>query len=157
MIITEIDKARFWSKVKVKMTNNPAKSCWTWTGRKHKGYGQFTINGKCQYATRISWYIFNGDPESLGVLHICDNPSCVNPFHLFIGNQKVNMRDCNNKGRCHRGERTGGAILTEENVKAIRKLYVKGKIGPKRISKQLGLSFFAVTGVIHGGNWKHIR
>lgn len=156
MIITEIDKARFWSKVKVLMTNNPAKSCWVWTGRTHKGYGQFTINRKCQYASRIAWTIFNDDPKELGVLHKCDNPPCVNPFHLFVGSSKDNTHDCLQKGRFHKGERTGGSILTEENVRDIRRLYIKGKIGPVRIANQLNLSRFAVTGVIHGGNWKHV-
>ena len=94
-----VDTARFWSKVDVKLTNNAHKSCWIWRGRKHRGYGQFTLNRKCHYAPRVAWTIFFGDPGDFDVLHKCDNPSCVNPYHLFVGTAKDNVEDCIKKGR----------------------------------------------------------
>lgn len=99
MILDEIDKARFWSKVDVRLTNSPIKSCWNWRGRKHRGYGQFQLNGKCHYAPRVAWAVFHGDPVDKDVLHKCDNPSCVNPYHLFLGTAKDNVDDCVAKGR----------------------------------------------------------
>ena len=157
MQVDAIDTARFWSKADVVLTNSASKSCWPWRGRTHKGYGQFMLNGKCRYAPRVAWTIFNGDPGELQVLHKCDNPICVNPHHLFLGTPKVNVDDCVNKGRFHKGERTGGSILTRADVLLIRKKYIRGVYGTARIAKELGLPRGAVAGVLHSGNWAWVK
>ena len=33
------------------------------------------------------------------VMHICDNPICINPEHLKAGTQSENIKDCVAKGR----------------------------------------------------------
>lgn len=158
MQVDFVDTARFWSKTKVILTNSAEKSCWEWQGRTHKGYGQFMLNGVCRYAPRVAWAIaFGQDPGDKAVLHHCDNPACVNPHHLFLGNAKDNTDDCRAKGRFHRGERTGGSVLKETDVLTIRSLYIKGVFGPARIAKKLNLSQSAVFGVIHGGNWSWLK
>jgi hypothetical protein len=89
---SSVTKKRFFERF------NESSSCWNWTGGKNdKGYGR--LGNK--YAHRISWEIHNGKkiPEGMFVCHHCDNPSCVNPSHLFIGTQKDNMRDMINKNR----------------------------------------------------------
>jgi len=78
--------------------------CWIWNGITNRGgYGIIELihNGKLeQYAHRISWILHRGEiPESLQVLHHCDNPPCVNPDHLFIGTNLDNIRDKTEKGR----------------------------------------------------------
>jgi hypothetical protein len=76
--------------------------CWNWTGaHEPRGYGITTYNGKLEYVHRIAailWMSYS--PESkLHVLHRCDNPSCFNPKHIFLGTRSDNMRDCVVKGR----------------------------------------------------------
>jgi hypothetical protein len=75
--------------------------CWEWVGAKQHGYGNFSINGKGYRSHRVSWEFFNEKPipNGLEVCHHCDNPSCINPDHLFLGTHEDNLRDMNNKNR----------------------------------------------------------
>lgn len=88
--------ARFWSKI-----NKNADGCWRWGGViKQDGYGVIIIKSKETRAHRLSWQIHNGEiADGLFVLHQCDNRSCVNPNHLFLGNHVANMLDMVSKGR----------------------------------------------------------
>lgn len=113
-------------------TRKEASGCWVFTGSKTSfGYGYIkqakALGGKNVYAHRAAWEIANGPippaPEVL-VLHKCDNPSCVNPDHLFLGDHQVNVDDMLAKGRWspprQDGERNNNAKLTETQVRAIR-------------------------------------
>jgi len=76
--------------------------CWGWKKKLLKS-GYTTINmgrTKALLGHRLSWLIHNGPiPDKILVLHKCDNPSCTNPDHLFLGTQLDNVRDMEKKGR----------------------------------------------------------
>ena len=78
-----------------------ATDCWHWCGNRNAfGYGRMTFKGRAQVAHRLSWLAFNGAvPEGMSVLHRCDNPSCINPEHLWLGTYSDNLRDAWAKGR----------------------------------------------------------
>lgn len=112
---------RFWERVK--KTN----SCWLWTGSYVRdGYGSFHLDdGKAARAHRLSYEFEHGAiPKGMYVLHRCDVPACVNPKHLFLGDQFANMRDMVAKGRnsCIVGEKNPRAKLTWADVRKIRSL-----------------------------------
>ena len=88
----------FWHWVNIKNIDE----CWNWQGIKYPvmGYGRVNIGANAFYAHRIAWEKAIGEiPEGMLVCHICDNPPCCNPNHLFFGTQQDNMTDMNEKGR----------------------------------------------------------
>ena len=78
-----------------------ASECWHWCGPTNTfGYGRMTHGGRLQVAHRLSWAEFKGPiPDGISVLHTCDNPSCINPNHLWLGTYSDNIRDAWAKGR----------------------------------------------------------
>lgn len=85
-------EARFWSRVE------KSDGCWIWRGsRIPQGYGRMVGD---RYAHRFSWEIHFGEiPVGKFVCHSCDNPPCVNPAHLWIGDARANSQDRDRKGR----------------------------------------------------------
>lgn len=124
------------------------------------GTGQLSIGNTSVHAPRFSWELHNGPiPDGLYVLHRCDNPPCVNPKHLFLGTADDNSKDMISKDRQAKGEDHGQAVLTEDKVRLIRKLYRwhDRQYGSYGLAKMLGVSQYAVMCVIRGETWGHIK
>lgn len=147
------DIDRFWAKVDVCGLDD----CWEWLASKlRKGYGRFTMGkGVWLLAHRLSFYLKTGsDPGKKHVCHRCDNPSCVNPRHLFLGTQAENMHDMIKKGRAkhEKGEKASRALLTEREVLKIR----HSKETVRSLAEKYGVSPGAIEAVLLGTNWKHV-
>ena len=134
----------------------PNSGCWIWTGvisRPDNGYGLISVNGSKRGAHRVSYEMHRHPLEKEQfVLHRCDMPCCVNPDHLFVGNQAVNAADKIAKGRDPKGEKNGQAKLTETDVMAIRSDSRTNVV----IAAHYGVSQTTIGEIKNRVWWKHV-
>jgi len=108
--LTERNKQNFYGRIKI----NPDTGCHEWIARKFAGYAVFWVGGRMRRGSRIAYFLATGvDPCGFCVCHKCDNPSCVNPEHLWLGTHQDNMADRQAKGRQASGDRTGSRMHPE--------------------------------------------
>lgn len=142
----------FWEMVDVKDDGR----CWEWLGSIYRhGYGQFASGTEWRYAHRTAYLFEVGEiPRGLCVLHMCDNRSCVNPGHLFLGTHQDNMDDMVSKGRQSHpvasGERNGRAILTRGQVEFIRSIVGQNSV----LAGAYGVKPVTITKARNGSNWR---
>ena len=125
-------------------------ACWPWKLRRsaRSGYGCFFVKGKGkQVAHRWAWQVTNGPiPDGMFVCHHCDNPTCINPKHLFLGTPMENVHDMIRKGRqscgpVHSAKMRGArkSVLTPEVVAAIIEKRRRGYT-QRSIAEALGIA-----------------
>lgn len=143
---------KFWEKV------TKSDGCWIWNaGKDHDDYGLFRL-GKEQRAHRVSWILaFGPIPKGKWVLHECDNPPCVRPSHLFLGNAALNNADKILKGRANApvGERASFAKLTTQQVLEIRARHAAGET-QRVIAKDFNVGFKAINKIVLRQRWAHV-
>jgi hypothetical protein len=98
--------------------------CWLWTGTKNDyGYGIFLMPGeKSIRAHRYSYEFFTKQkiPNGMIIMHLCDNPPCVNPDHLRVATKRENNADTANKHRHHYGLDHWNGRLSNDDIANIR-------------------------------------
>lgn len=119
-----ISVTRFWSMVDIA----GADDCWLWQGDQHKGYGVFVFQGRRFGSHELALSFATGEarPDGFDTCHECDTPPCCNPAHLRFDTRQGNVDDSIKRGRNSRGEGHPDAVLTDEEVVAIRILRRNG-------------------------------
>ncbi|MCP4487836.1 MAG: hypothetical protein GY820_11040 [Gammaproteobacteria bacterium] len=149
------EQDRFWAYV------DKSGDCWEWQASKsQRGYGQFsaTVGGRLRNmrAHRLAYIWSGNDLQDDDILcHTCDNPSCVNPDHLFVGTHQDNMADKVAKERQAKGEDIAVSILTEAQVHEIRRRFASGESGPT-IADDFGVTKQCVYSIAKRKTWRHI-
>ena len=138
----------------------PYTGCWEWLMYRDR-YGIVRYKGELHKAHRLMYELTKGEiPEGMQVCHTCDNPSCVNPDHLWIGTQADNVRDMCDKGRNsygdQRGENHSGVKLTEEDVIVMRKYYTWGISSITELAQEFGVGYAQAWAIVKRKSWTHI-
>lgn len=127
---------RFWQKVD---KSGGPDACWPWMASRHpSGHGQFWADGRRWTAS--SWILghLRGRPlqchgsrkgGDFG-LHRCDNPPCVNPAHLYVGDQQRNVRDAVERGR-HYSDNRGRSHCHRDHEFTPENTYRKPRSGTR--------------------------
>jgi len=128
-------------------------NCWVWSKSLSKtGYGDMCVyKEKSHAAHRWSYLVFNGEiPKGKLVCHSCDNRSCVNPEHLFLGTHKENCLDMHKKGRwCDRkGEKHPLSKFIDKDIKYIFKLNRSG-LSQTQIGNKLGVNQSVISRILN--------
>jgi HNH endonuclease len=129
-------------------------NCWLWTGCKNvDGYGILRLNNKTLLSHRVSYDYHKGAiPKGLFVCHKCDNPSCVNPSHLFLGSSKDNKQDSIRKNRA---VFANNKKLTDKEVQEIRAARRVG-VGAAILANQYNITKWTIYDVC-SRSWSHIN
>lgn len=164
---------RFWMHVDKKL----ADGCWEWQGHISKtlypsvyvGKDITADTGKRRYLNghRLSWLLTHGSiPDNLWVLHRCDNHACVRPDHLFLGTVTDNNRDCTQKGRRPKGDRSPRRLyphlyrapnrkLSNSNIIEIRRQKSNGKTF-NAIAKSYGVAESTIKRAVYRKTWADV-
>lgn len=120
------------------------------------GYGRIRFRSEVKGAHRVSYELNNGPiPVGMHVMHSCDQPSCVNPDHLFVGTNRDNHLDKLRKQRQARGMMLHRSRMTHESVRRLRHLAVEG-VTQKALAERFDLVQSSVWAIINRRSWKHI-
>ena len=128
------------------------KPCKIWTRAKSKaGYGQVRRNGKTTYVHRNTWEDAYGPLlKGIHVLHRCDNRACYELTHLFLGDQRTNIKDAFAKKRHAHNMTHGRRKLTDVQVAAIR----ADPRSQRQIAPDYGIDRSLISYIKRGKIWK---
>lgn len=142
---------RFFEKIEKKS------DCWLWMGAiNSSGYGSMICFGKAITASRLSWELHFGKiPEGKFICHKCDVRRCVNPEHLFLGDNKINNADKKRKNRAKglKGEKNCKAKLTPELAAEIVDL-PRGQ--SRYLAEKFGVHRTTIQRIQRKSTWTHL-
>lgn len=156
------DISRFWSKVNIIKKEDGSEDfekCWEINTGLNQGYPVFWYNGKTLIATRFIYECFNGPiSPNMCICHKCDNPKCVNPYHLWEGTSQENTRDRHNKNRSVKGSDIATSKLIEQDIiDILTKINDGTYINSSQILEDYSISLTNLYKILNGESWTHVN
>lgn len=95
MNIQDIDFDKLYNIVRVlRKVEFTQSGCWQWRGTTSGKYAQIRVGKNVDYAHRYILVLMGVPLNKKDVVrHLCDNPLCINPEHLSVGNTTINGWD----------------------------------------------------------------
>lgn len=142
---------RFWDKV----DKGKSDECWEWEGATVPGgYGVISVYSEYTIATHVIWFFEEDEWPDKMMLHHCDNPSCVNPKHLYEGDYSDNMQDSISRGRAAIEEEHPMAKIDMEEAKEI-KSRLNNDEDVNSIADDYPITVYTVIAIRQGRCWKN--
>lgn len=162
-------------------------ACWEWRGAKKNTPGQhygitttkrvYNKPGKMVCTSRLAlFYKTYLWPVDRIACHTCDNPSCVNPNHLYWGTDQDNAEDMTFRGRHYQqiitaqegreptrpgvsSRKPNRRLYKNENekVEIKRAVLAANKEGVRNLSITYGMSFGMLIAIKYGSTWKDVK
>lgn len=147
-------ETRFWRKV----AKGEDSVCWEWRGyRLRKGYGWVKTPLGNRTASRVAAYLsglLDDLSSPLQVLHLCDNPPCCNPAHLFVGTNADNVADRVAKNRSGskplHGQANGASKLTDVQIKQVRGMYRFAQYSQSQLARMFNVQQPHISRLVNG-------
>ncbi|MGL5064727.1 MAG: HNH endonuclease [Microcoleus sp.] len=120
------------------------------------GYGRHFKNGKLKSVTRtvLAEKLGSEIPTYMDACHTCDNPSCINPKHLWAGTRTQNLLDASKKGRTqNKSHPLSNAKLDWDKVREIRQRLAAGE-RMKDLAEEYGVGWLAIHNIKYHVTWK---
>lgn len=135
----------FWPSVD---TSGGPNACWEWIGVRNKdGYGTISFKGKTLLTHRLSCALSSGtDVTAEMVCHACDNPPCVNPKHIWLGDRMANVQDMMEKR--YNGQYEPLFDISPDAIRQIRARVANGE-SQSVIAREFNASRSTIWDIVH--------
>lgn len=148
------DKIKYFGWTET-LTRIPLSPCHLWNARLDtSGYPMVKHMGKQVRVTRHVLSEKLGRPlrEKHSALHVCDQPACINPDHLFEGTQQENILDMHAKGRnrVNRG-------FNDDQIRQIRKIYDPALRNMQQVANMFSTDTGTISRIVNKVLYKSVR
>jgi predicted DNA-binding protein YlxM (UPF0122 family) len=122
------------------------------------GRPRISLNSKQFILARVVYEVYKEDfSKNLFVCHTCDNPLCINPEHLYLGDNTEKALNQTRRNKQAKGSGISSSKLNEAQVAEIKELLIEEKLSLREIAEKFNVSATAIHFIKHGKSWTHVE